>query len=267
MKRNYTLVALAAFALASCSSDMDTTSAPKNLEDSFSYAVGLSVGKSLASQGINAINFGALIHGMQDAMSKDSGYLVADAAMQNIQQSFVTEAQAKLTPKLQEEAKTFLAGVAKTAGIENLDPHGFMKSTKAGNGPVPQAWDTVELVYTMMDHTGAVKMENSNIRMPVKDLRLKPLEQALAKTAEGGEFELYIENEKEQLLRSMSESFKDRFAITVMQVKLVKIEKAPKPPVDMQIPDAMVPPNSSGGRAPVPNPPVDMQNPNPGPGR
>jgi FKBP-type peptidyl-prolyl cis-trans isomerase FklB len=229
MKRNYTLAAIAALALAACSGDMDTKSAPKNLEDSFSYAVGLSVGKSLASQGIDAINFGALIHGMQDAMSKDSGYLIQDAAMQNIQQSFVTEAQAKLTPKLQEEAKTYLAGVAKTAGIENLDPHGYMKSTKAGNGPIPQAWDTVELVYTMLDHTGAVKMENSNIRMPVKDLRLKPLEQALAKTAEGGEFELYIENEKEQLLRSMSESFKDRFAVTVMQVKLISVTTAPKP--------------------------------------
>ncbi|MFZ9970265.1 MAG: FKBP-type peptidyl-prolyl cis-trans isomerase N-terminal domain-containing protein [Bacteroidia bacterium] len=229
MKRNYTLVAVAALALAACSGEFDTKSAPKTLEDSFSYAVGLSVGKSLASQGITSLNFGALIHGMQDAMSKDSGFLIEDAAMQNIQQGFITEVQAKITPQLQEESKKYMAEVAKTQGVENLDPHGFMKSTKAGNGPVPQAWDTVELVYTMLDHKGIVKMENSNIRMPVKDLRLKPLEQALAKTAEGGEFELYIENEKEQLLRSMSESFKDRFAVTVMQVKLVSVSTAPKP--------------------------------------
>jgi FKBP-type peptidyl-prolyl cis-trans isomerase len=253
MKYSFTIAAVAALAFVSCSEDFDTKSSPKTLEDSFSYSVGLSIGKSLAAQGIDGINYGALIHGIQDALSKDSGFLVPESSVQNIQQSFVTEVQSKLIPKLQEEAVAYLKGVSKTEGIVKLDSHSFFKMTKTGNGPTPQSWDTVELVYTMLDHKGNVKMQNSNIRMTVKDLRLKPLEQALSKTSEGGEFELYIENEKEQLLRSMSESFTDRYAVTVMQVKLVKIAPAPKPPGDMSMPvDPMLPPNPGERGAPMP---------------
>ena len=48
-------------ALASCGESFDTKAAPKTSEDSFSYAVGLSVGKSLKKEGLYLYMKGTLI--------------------------------------------------------------------------------------------------------------------------------------------------------------------------------------------------------------
>ena len=234
---NISLTAIGAIALVSCGESFDTKGAPKTSEDSFSYAVGLSVGRSMKKQGLDGLSYGAFVRGVRDALSKDSGYAISEDKLDAVQRSYVNSVQAKKMKSIQEATKKQLSDIGKQAGVTQLPSKAYYKQIKAGNGVSPQSFDTVICHYKMKNTKGKVLVDNFTQPQPFKAplymLNLLPIEEAFQKTAEGGKFEVYISNELAPALSQSVDSFEEMYGITSFEVELIKVipGKAPKAPM------------------------------------
>src|SRR5574343_544989 len=157
MKKYTFLLPLTAVALlGSCGESVDTKADPKSSEDSFSYAVGVSIGNTLKRQGLDNISAGAFLRGLRDGMAKDSGYALSNEKMEEVRKSFITKKQNEKMKTLQEETKKQLESFSKESGVSMLPSRGYYKVVKAGSGSVPGAWDTVECRYIFKTGKGEV---------------------------------------------------------------------------------------------------------------
>jgi FKBP-type peptidyl-prolyl cis-trans isomerase len=226
-KINIVLSGLLIMALASCGESFDTKAAPKTSEDSFSYAVGLSVGKSLKKEGLEGIAFGAFIHGVRDAMSKDSGFAISEIQIEGVQRNYVTGVQAKKMKAVQDETKKFMTEKSKEAGVVMLPSKAYYKTKRAGTGAAPQAFDTVEFKWVFKTHKGKVLEDNSKSPKPIRGtvamMGLAPLEEAFQKTQEGGSFELTISNELHPALAKSAGTFEGMYGASIFEVEILKV--------------------------------------------
>lgn len=234
MKPNYTFFALSAvLALASCGSDIDASKNPSTSLDSFSYSVGVDLAKNFKNQAITEIDFGSLVRGIQDGLAKDSGFVISEEKLQEVQRSYVTSIQAKRMKEIQQETKDILTAFGKESGVTQLPSKGYYKQIKAGNGPSPQSYDTIECRFIAKDGKGKVLFENTKEPMPfrgvVTSLNLLPLEEALMKTAAGGKFQVKLSNELNPVMARSSRSFDAMYGITDFELELLSV-KAGLPP-------------------------------------
>jgi FKBP-type peptidyl-prolyl cis-trans isomerase len=115
--------------------------------DSLSYAIGLNVGNSLKSQGLENFNYEAMNRGMRDAFSAANKPLLDEqTASMTIQQKLQEYASKKINVQ-KEEGKKFLADNKTKAGITEL-PNGIQyKIIKQGTGIKPAVEDTIKVHY------------------------------------------------------------------------------------------------------------------------
>ncbi len=120
--------------------------------DKISYALGLSLGNSLVSSGVESLNFQKFSKAVQDVVEKNSLEMSFEES-QNIIHSYFTELQAKFSEQVIKEGKEFLEENAKRAEVVTTDSGLQYEILKEGNGEIPKASDQVKVHYhgTLID--------------------------------------------------------------------------------------------------------------------
>ena len=132
----------------------------KDQKDKVSYSIGMQLGGSFKSQGIE-VNPDILAQAIKDTLAGSKGLLTEEEARE-VLEKWQTDMRAKMTAKATEggaknrkEGTMFLAANAKKEGVKTL-PSGLQyKVIKAGTGQIPKATDTVTTHYrgTLIDGT------------------------------------------------------------------------------------------------------------------
>jgi FKBP-type peptidyl-prolyl cis-trans isomerase FklB len=120
----------------------------KNLEDSFSYALGLNIANNLQQQGIEQISNAAMQRAMNDVFSKKP-YLMNELQSNNCIQQKIQGSMSKKNELVKSKGDAFLAANKKKAGVISL-PDGLQYEViKMGdaNSPKPSLQDTVVTHY------------------------------------------------------------------------------------------------------------------------
>jgi len=123
--------------------------------DSFSYAMGMSVGKFYKQQGLTSIKTNLMLKGIGDAMNDKSKPVMDEMQCNMVMQSYLTEQKAKKSNASKMAGQRFLDSIAKQPGVVKL-PSGLQYSVlKEGTGPKPTINDTVRCHYhgTLIDGT------------------------------------------------------------------------------------------------------------------
>lgn len=244
MKKIYIITAAVAIAAASCGRRVDTKAAPKTSMDSFSYIVGNQVGNYMKMQGIDKLNYGALIKGIEEALTKDSGFAINPEKMDMIQSAYVMKEQEKKIKQMQEETKKWMAENAKKSGVSYLPSKGQFKLIKQGNGATPGQWDTVVYHLVAKDVKGTVKgdtrAQGVAPREVLSKIYIAPVQEAFQKVTEGATFEVYIQNDV-YLRAGRQEPLENRYGITIFTVELLKVIPG-KEPAKSETPEMQMPP-------------------------
>ena len=238
--KKYTYFILAAVMVfaASCGNTINPKKSPKSSLDSFSYIVGYNIGKGMKSQGLDKMDYGSMIHGIEDALNKDSGYLIKEELQMPIQKAYMTKAQEKKIKEYQEANKKWMEENGKKSGVTTLPSKGQFKMVKAGNGPVPQLYDTVEYALKVTNNKGKVIYDGrgpgQSMKRTVSELGLAPLEEAFQKAAEGSTFEVYLQNEIYPALSRNSQGFEESYSISIFTIDLIKVVHGTEPKPDAE---------------------------------
>jgi FKBP-type peptidyl-prolyl cis-trans isomerase FklB len=150
MKRNL-LVALVAAGLVSAATAAEKPEL-KDINDKFTYALGVNYGKYLQRQGLE-INWDIFKLAVQDVLS-EGNLLLTDADIQQVGKEMQPIIQAKAQARQKEQAEknkkegdAFLAENKKKPGVITL-PSGLQyKVLKEGTGPIPTTNDVVQTHY------------------------------------------------------------------------------------------------------------------------
>ncbi len=131
-----------------------TASVLKNATDSFSYAIGTTIGKNLKQTGIDSLNYSDFQKGLSDAMRNKTTLITDQDAMMMIQQKMQMYMSKKLDAE-KEKAYAFLEANKKRPGVTTL-PDGLQYEviTKGNDTTAkPTAKDTVVANYvgTLID--------------------------------------------------------------------------------------------------------------------
>lgn len=227
MKKFIFPLAAAALMLASCGKNINPSKKIKTAMDSFSYAAGWQAGTALKKRGLEESNvdYSAFVKGMQDALTKDSGYAVKEEAMSAVDYSYSMKVQEKRVKKLQEESKKFLDANAKKAGVSLLPSRSQYKLITPGKGAIPQAWDTISMHFEIKNLKGQTLI-NSRQRSPepqiapLAGLGLPPLEEAFQKSPAGSVFEIYIPGD---MFPGQPNSFDDKYGVYIFKVEFLSV--------------------------------------------
>lgn len=114
----------------------------KNLNDSVSYAVGMSVAKFYSQQGIKSLNSAMVTRAMNDVFGKKAELLTEEQANLAVMRF--------LNPNLFktiESGEKFLASNKTKTGVKTTASGLQYEVIKEGSGPKPLATDTVEVNY------------------------------------------------------------------------------------------------------------------------
>ncbi len=132
----------------------------KTQKDKASYAIGLDMGNSLKTNGID-VNTNVLFRGIKDAMSGSKPLLTEQEIRETIiglqkeLQAKQQEKQKVLGEKNKKEGEQFLAENKKKDGVITLASGLQYKIVKSGSGKTPKATDSVTVNYrgTLIDGT------------------------------------------------------------------------------------------------------------------
>jgi FKBP-type peptidyl-prolyl cis-trans isomerase len=162
----------------------------KNLTDSVSYAIGLSVAKFYSQQGIQNLNANLVSRAINDVLGKRSELLTEEQAN--------TAVMRLLNPGLfknVEEGERFLEKNKKNPNVKTTASGIQYEVITQGNGPRPTAEDTVEVNYagTLLNGT---EFDNSykrgsSISFPLGNV-IKGWTEALQLMPVGSKYKLYI---------------------------------------------------------------------------
>lgn len=237
----YGFMGMAALFAGSCGRTVDPNKKPKSSLDSFSYIVGMNLGRGMKSQGLEKIDYSSLIHGIEEGLKKDSGYAISLADAEKIQRAYIMKEQKKKIEKYQADSKKWMADNAKKGGVTTLSSGAQIRMLTTGNGASPQLYDTIE--YSMIVRTGKGKeMMNStkmggNQKHVLKQIGIDILEEAFQKATAGSEFEVYIQNDMIPQLSGNADNLEDRFGVSIFTFKLFKvIPGKPEPAVKKGMP-------------------------------
>ncbi len=171
----------------------------KNLEDSFSYALGLNIANNLRQQGIEKISNAAMQRAMEDVFNKRP-YLMNEQQSNNCIQEKIQGSMAKKNEYVKSQGNAFLATNKKKPGVISL-PSGLQYEVlKKGdaNSPKPALQDTVVAHYAGTLING-FKFDNSYDRaepltIPVAGV-IKGWTEILQMMHIGDKFKVYIPSE------------------------------------------------------------------------
>jgi len=171
----------------------------KSALDSFSYAMGMSVGKFYKQQGLTSIKTNLMLKGIGDAMKEDSKPLLNEMQANMCIQTYVTDLKEKKTFEAKAAGQHYLDSVAKLPGVVKTPTGLLYKVIKAGTDTVhPKITDTVKFNYrgTLIDGT---EIDNSYKRgepliHPVSQL-VQGWTEALQMMTPGSKWMLYIPSE------------------------------------------------------------------------
>lgn len=175
-------------------------SSPKNLDDSISYAIGLSIGKNIGTTGTK-INPSFVAKGIRETLEKKTPSL-SDEQIERMIMTFERNAQTyqqeQFMKKAEEnEAKgiAFLAENKAKNGVTELASGLQYKVLKTGTGELATATDTVVVRYkgTLIDGTEFDNSENSGgpVTFPV-NIVISGWQEALQLMRPGDNWMLYI---------------------------------------------------------------------------
>jgi len=228
MRIKHFFPAVAVVLLAACGENINTSKELKTSEDSFSYIYGYGIAQRMSQEGIDDLDYGAFIRGIRDGLSgKDSIMAIKEEKMGKIYQGYIMSNQEKKTKKLQKETQDYLAKVGKEAGVQSLPSKAYMKMITKGNGPVPQAWDSIECYVRWTTGSGNVIIDSYKDKKPYigisSGLQLTPVEQAIQKAPAGSVFEVTFSNNDYPQLSRMFRNFNDAYGVSIWKVELRKV--------------------------------------------
>lgn len=206
-------------------------------KDKTSYAIGLSVGKSLQKDSIDA-DPKIVLQGLQDALSGNKALLTDDeirATMMALQQEVhqkQEEKQQALMETNKKEGEAFLAANSKKEGVVTL-PSGLQyKILQQGTGAKPTASDTVVCNYkgTLLDNT---EFDSSYKRgqpasFPVSQV-IKGWTEALQLMPVGSKWQLFIPSDLAYGERGQGTTIAPN-ATLIFEVELLSIQGKIRPP-------------------------------------
>jgi len=199
------------------------TSILKNLNDSASYAIGVSIANFYAQQGINRLNTAVVVKAIDDVMIAKKS-LLNDATCNAVMMKYMTGAsEAKAKPNIAAGEK-FLAANKSKPGVKTTASGLQYEVVVEGKGPKPTLNDSVTCHYrgTLIDGT---EFDNSYTRgepitFPISGV-IKGWTEALQLMPEGSKYKLYI---PQQLAYGMYEQ--DRIpagSVLLFDVELIKV--------------------------------------------
>jgi len=118
----------------------------KNLTDSASYAIGLSVANFYKQQGFKNLNTAMIAKAINDVQSNKPAAFDEATANETIMFYIDPEARERVRPVI-ESGKVFLANNKKRAGVKTTASGIQYEILKDGQGPKPLATDTVVVNY------------------------------------------------------------------------------------------------------------------------
>ena len=200
--------------------------------DKVSYALGIGIGRQLASMGAESLNIDDFAQAVKDAIA---GKLqLSEQEAQELVQNFFAEQEAKAQAAAAEKGKVakeagekFLAENGKKEGIITTKSGLQYQVLREGNGKAPKATDQVECHYegTLIDGT---KFDSSYDRNEPTTFRadqvIKGWTEALTMMPVGSKWELYIPQELAYGAREAGPKIKP-FSTLIFEVELVSIEK------------------------------------------
>lgn len=226
MKR-FIYITTAILFVNACGNGISTDAKVESSMDSFSYAVGVSVGKNFKSRGIEEISYNAMIRGLKDGMTLDSNFLFDEDAMNNAQRNFIKQAEEKKTKAVKENTANRLKEISNEKGVSVLPSKAYYKLLQAGSGVSPNIYDTVICKFVFKNSDGEVVVDNRDSNDPFKgtvgSFNLDPVEEAMLKTMKGGKFKVYISNEETPALSRSARSITGMYGISEFEMELVDI--------------------------------------------
>jgi FKBP-type peptidyl-prolyl cis-trans isomerase FklB len=131
-----------------------STTTLKTLNDSASYAIGLSVANFYAQQGITSINTGLLLKAINDVNAKKTT-LLTEQQTNDVMMRYMEIAQASKSKPVVTAGENFLAANKKRPGVKTTASGLQYEVIKEGTGIKPKATDTVVVNYlgTLIDGT------------------------------------------------------------------------------------------------------------------
>lgn len=170
------------------------TSPLKNLSDSASYAIGVSVASFYSQQGVTNLNASLVAKAINDVLGKKT-LLLNDHQANYVMMHYMTKAQeAKAKPTI-EAGEKFLAQNKTKAGVKTTASGLQYEIIKEGTGPKPTTADTVTVHYVGTLINGN-EFDNSlkrgePISFPVTGV-IKGWTEALQLMPAGSKYKLYI---------------------------------------------------------------------------
>ncbi|MCL2128399.1 MAG: FKBP-type peptidyl-prolyl cis-trans isomerase [Treponema sp.] len=110
-----------------------------------SYAFGMTVGGDLQDAGLE-LDYAAFSEGLKNAMEQSPTRMDRDEALEIVQNAFEA-AMLRQAVELQAKEEVFLAGNAERAEVSTTESGLQYEVVQEGNGPKPQAGDTVLVHY------------------------------------------------------------------------------------------------------------------------
>ncbi len=136
--------------LAACNSQKNANKESISLRseiDTVSYSLGVSIGQSIKSQGLDTINPDAFVRAIQDVFDQDS-LLVSNEQANQLLNTYFQGLHTRKTEKNAKEGQAFLAANKNKEGVKTTASGLQYKVLKEGTGPSPAATDTVVVHYT-----------------------------------------------------------------------------------------------------------------------
>jgi len=166
----------------------------RNNLDSASYALGLSIGQNLQSNGVNAINQELFLKAIKDVFANQPAAFDINKAQESINNFFLNINKQKYAGALKEGSDFFAKNKLKP-GVKTTASGLQYEIITAGNGPKPTADQTFIAHYTGTLLNGT-KFDSSVDRgepltMPVRDV-IKGWQEGLQLMSTGAKYRFYI---------------------------------------------------------------------------
>ncbi len=217
--------------VGSCDAQKDAVNNNDNMElktelDSVSYGIGVNIGKSLASQGMEALNTDAIAQAMSDVLGGSELKMTEEECMQ-IVTGYMQAAEAQKSQGVIEEGKKFLEENGKRSSVVTLSSGLQYEIMTEGNGPKPVATDKVKTHYhgTLLngDVFDSSVDRGEPISFPVNGV-IKGWTEALQLMPVGSKWKLFIPYDLAYGERGAGAQI-GPFSTLIFEVELIDIEK------------------------------------------
>lgn len=168
----------------------------KSASDSVSYALGIDVGSSLASNGVSIIPE-SFLKGLNDGVQGSSRLIGQEEGIRIIKAAFAKAAEEKASLMKKEET-TFFESIKNKAGVQHLSDGLYYEVLKEGSGAKPTATDEVTVHYKGALANGKVFDSSYDRGEPIDlglDRVIRGWQLGIPLMSVGAKYRLYIPSE------------------------------------------------------------------------